>query len=262
MHVENRKSTQEHSDAATFPKACRLVSADFTRVFAVRQRASNEWFLVYARKNDRFRARLGLSVSRKVGNATIRNRWKRRIREAFRIVQWKIPTGMDYVVVPRGTTIPSASQAQASLMTLAGKIVLSIGAGARSKLNHSEIVQPPRDPDPLACATVHASDNIEPRTVPLCEKQDGDVVLPVDCQATKKGWAVLNSLLSEVLIRGVRLYQITLSPIIGRQCRFQPTCSHYFIGSVQKYGPVSGMMRGLHRICRCHPWNRGGSDPP
>lgn len=146
MHVENRKSTQEHSDAATFPKAGRLVSRRFYKGLRCQTASIQRVVSCLCKKNDRFRARLGLSVSRKVGNATIRNRWKRRIREAFRIVQWKIPTGMDYVVVPRGTTIPSASQAQASLMTLAGKIVLSIGAGARSKLNHSEIVQPHETP--------------------------------------------------------------------------------------------------------------------
>lgn len=65
-----------------------------------------------------------------------------------------------------------------------------------------------------------------------------------------------------VLILLVRAYQWTLSPIIGRQCRFHPTCSNYFIGAVQKYGAVRGSLRGVWRICRCHPWNPGGYDPP
>jgi putative membrane protein insertion efficiency factor len=67
---------------------------------------------------------------------------------------------------------------------------------------------------------------------------------------------------SRVLIGAVRVYQWTLSPIIGRQCRFQPTCSRYFIGAVEKYGAIRGTWRGLGRICRCHPWNPGGYDPP
>lgn len=67
---------------------------------------------------------------------------------------------------------------------------------------------------------------------------------------------------SAVLIAGVRMYQLTLSPIFGQQCRFQPTCSHYFIGAVQKYGAVRGAWRGVRRICRCHPWHPGGYDPP
>ena len=54
------------------------------------------------------------------------------------------------------------------------------------------------------------------------------------------------------LIGLVRIYQWTLSPIIGRQCRFQPTCSHYFIGAVEKYGAIRGSLKGIWRICRCN----------
>lgn len=65
-----------------------------------------------------------------------------------------------------------------------------------------------------------------------------------------------------LLIGTVRLYQIFLSPIFGRQCRFYPTCSAYFIGAVRKYGAVIGAYRGIRRILRCHPWHPGGYDPP
>jgi putative membrane protein insertion efficiency factor len=64
------------------------------------------------------------------------------------------------------------------------------------------------------------------------------------------------------LILLVKLYQLLLSPILGRHCRFQPSCSAYFIGAVQKYGLIRGGWRGICRICRCHPWNPGGYDPP
>jgi hypothetical protein len=67
---------------------------------------------------------------------------------------------------------------------------------------------------------------------------------------------------SDVLVGVVRLYQIFLSPIFGRACRYDPTCSHYFIGAVRKYGAVRGSLRGIWRICRCHPFHRGGYDPP
>lgn len=65
-----------------------------------------------------------------------------------------------------------------------------------------------------------------------------------------------------VLIALVRFYQWTLSPLIGRQCRFQPTCSNYFIGAVEKYGAIRGTLKGIWRICRCNPFCRGGEDPP
>lgn len=64
------------------------------------------------------------------------------------------------------------------------------------------------------------------------------------------------------LIGVVRLYQWALSPLLGRHCRFQPTCSAYFIESVRKYGAIRGAWRGMLRICRCHPWHPGGDDPP
>jgi putative membrane protein insertion efficiency factor len=65
-----------------------------------------------------------------------------------------------------------------------------------------------------------------------------------------------------LLIGLVRIYQLSLSPIIGRHCRFEPSCSVYFIESVRKYGAVRGGAYGIWRIMRCNPWNPGGYDPP
>lgn len=75
-------------------------------------------------------------------------------------------------------------------------------------------------------------------------------------------WASFVGLPSWLLIAAVRLYQLLLSPLIGRTCRFDPSCSAYFILSVQKYGALRGALRGLARICRCHPFHPGGYDPP
>jgi putative membrane protein insertion efficiency factor len=67
---------------------------------------------------------------------------------------------------------------------------------------------------------------------------------------------------SLVLIAMARVYQYTLSPLLGRNCRYHPTCSNYFIEAIKKYGAISGSVRGAARICRCHPWHKGGYDPP
>lgn len=75
-------------------------------------------------------------------------------------------------------------------------------------------------------------------------------------------WSHIKSLPARLLIALVRLYQITLSPFIGRSCRFQPTCSHYMIGAVEKYGVWRGFWRGIYRILRCNPFCKGGYDPP
>ena len=60
----------------------------------------------------------------------------------------------------------------------------------------------------------------------------------------------------------VRCYQLVLSPLLGRTCRFYPSCSQYYIAAVTKYGLLPGTWRGIRRISRCHPWNPGGYDPP
>jgi uncharacterized protein len=65
-----------------------------------------------------------------------------------------------------------------------------------------------------------------------------------------------------VLVALVKIYQWTLSPLLGQRCRFEPSCSAYFIGSVQKYGAIRGTFRGIARIARCHPFHPGGYDPP
>ncbi|MCG8585665.1 MAG: membrane protein insertion efficiency factor YidD [Pirellulales bacterium] len=74
------------------------------------------------------------------------------------------------------------------------------------------------------------------------------------------GWMV--AIPSVILIALVKVYQFALSPLLGNRCRFSPTCSQYFIEAVKKYGAVRGSVRGVLRICRCHPWHPGGHDPP
>lgn len=64
-----------------------------------------------------------------------------------------------------------------------------------------------------------------------------------------------------MLIAMVRVYQGALSPHLGGQCRFVPTCSHYFIEAVQTRGPLVGAALGVWRILRCHPFSKGGYDP-
>jgi hypothetical protein len=75
-------------------------------------------------------------------------------------------------------------------------------------------------------------------------------------------WRKLGNLPASLIIGAVRGYQMTLSPIIGRQCRFHPTCSNYMILAVRKHGVVIGVCKGIWRICRCHPFNAGGIDYP
>ncbi len=83
-----------------------------------------------------------------------------------------------------------------------------------------------------------------------------------DDQPQLFSWKTLWQTPSTLLILLVKLYQITLGPFLGGRCRFEPSCSRYFIQAVQKYGAIRGAMKGLFRICRCHPFHPGGYDPP
>ncbi|MCR9261653.1 MAG: membrane protein insertion efficiency factor YidD [Pseudomonadaceae bacterium] len=58
----------------------------------------------------------------------------------------------------------------------------------------------------------------------------------------------------------IRLYQITLSPWLGNQCRFHPTCSHYGIHAIETHGLVKGLWLTVKRIVKCQPFHPGGID--
>jgi hypothetical protein len=59
----------------------------------------------------------------------------------------------------------------------------------------------------------------------------------------------------------IRIYQHLISPLLGRSCRFTPSCSHYGVEAIQKYGPFKGGWLTLKRIGRCNPWGGQGHDP-
>jgi len=71
----------------------------------------------------------------------------------------------------------------------------------------------------------------------------------------------LSRVLAWPLILLVRAYQATLSPFLGGQCRYHPTCSHYSIQALKEYGAIRGTVLTVRRIARCHPFARGGYDP-
>lgn len=59
----------------------------------------------------------------------------------------------------------------------------------------------------------------------------------------------------------IRLYQWTISPLLGPHCRFHPSCSQYALEALERFGVLRGGWLAVKRIARCHPWHPGGYDP-
>ncbi len=115
-----------------FPKSRRLLKpSEFDRVFRRRRSQGDGMVLVYACENELPHARLGLVVSRKVGNAVIRNRWKRCLRDAFRLAQHELAPGVDLVVLPRAGAEPSMPRIRQSLCQLAARLARLLDLPAR-----------------------------------------------------------------------------------------------------------------------------------
>ncbi|MFM8746597.1 MAG: membrane protein insertion efficiency factor YidD [Aestuariivirga sp.] len=64
-----------------------------------------------------------------------------------------------------------------------------------------------------------------------------------------------------ILLATIRAYQLTLSALIGRRCRYLPTCSDYTAEAIRRHGAGRGVALGFARVCRCHPWGQSGFDP-
>jgi len=67
--------------------------------------------------------------------------------------------------------------------------------------------------------------------------------------------------MKQLLLALIRIYKYVISPILGRRCRFFPSCSEYAAEALEKHGALKGARLGIKRIFRCHPWNSGGFDP-
>ena len=74
--------------------------------------------------------------------------------------------------------------------------------------------------------------------------------------------STLGRAVAAILMALIRFYQIAISPLIGPNCRFTPTCSQYALEVIKKEGPLKGSYRAVRRILKCHPWHPGGHDPP
>ena len=72
---------------------------------------------------------------------------------------------------------------------------------------------------------------------------------------------MINKILILPLLIIIKIYQLIISPVIGSNCRFLPTCSEYAMQSLKSHGLIKGIFLTIKRISRCHPWGSHGYDP-
>ena len=71
----------------------------------------------------------------------------------------------------------------------------------------------------------------------------------------------MQKILSKMIIGLVRFYQLAISPYFPKSCRYHPTCSQYMIEAIKEWGFLKGILLGIKRILKCHPWGGHGFDP-
>lgn len=132
------------SGDAGLPRCVRLLRPqDFARVYEHRFSAAEGPIVVYAAPNGEpeGRVRLGMSVSRRVGSAVVRNRWKRRLREAFRTVRGGLPHATDLVVVVRGGIPPAGAEG----LRQVGAWLVGLTRRITTRRGYAAAVPSPRD---------------------------------------------------------------------------------------------------------------------
>ena len=72
----------------------------------------------------------------------------------------------------------------------------------------------------------------------------------------------VNRLIKRIIVLVIKLYQSSVRPFVGGQCRFVPSCSEYAIEAVQQFGTIKGLYMAVKRVLRCHPFGSKGFNPP
>ncbi|MEZ6047042.1 MAG: ribonuclease P protein component [Planctomycetaceae bacterium] len=122
-----------------FPTRLRLKeSASFQHVYDAKQAKGDQHLLIFAARNALGYTRLGVSVSRKLGNAVVRARFKRCLREAFRLEQSQLPHGLDLILIPRRGTEADVGAYRKSIPALVKQLTELIERNERRTTSRTE----------------------------------------------------------------------------------------------------------------------------
>lgn len=194
-------------------------------------------FLIIGRENSLERTRLGVTVTKKIGGAVVRNRLKRQVREFFRHNVGRWSPGLDLLFIARGE---AAGRTRAELradLARAGEKIAGLKKPAREAAT-----RPPAPPETVQ--TVVQDFGPGPDLPPIMEFYNHVRALP-----------------GRLALGLIRFYQRLISPLLPPACRFWPTCSSYAAQAITVHGLVKGGYLTARRLLKCHPFHPGGYDP-
>lgn len=226
----------------TFPKEARLLKR--RQFLALSDRSIRPdlkikagVFLVIGRENHLDRTRLGVTVTKKVGGAVVRNRLKRQVREFFRHNVGRWSPGLDLLFIARVEAAGlSRAELRADLVRAGEKLA------AWKKPERSTAAQPPTPPE----TTLTAAEDFGPGPPlpPMLELYHQVRAIP-----------------GRLALGLIRFYQRLISPMLPPACRFRPTCSRYAAQAITVHGLAKGGYLTARRLLKCHPFHPGGYDP-
>jgi putative membrane protein insertion efficiency factor/ribonuclease P protein component len=245
----SRTALERPEGRLTLPKSARLLKR--SQFLALSDRSIRPdlkiqagSFLLLGRNNDLRRSRLGVTVSKKVGSAVVRNRIKRQVREFFRHNADRWPSGLDYLFIARpGAAGLSRAELRADL-----------ARAGRNLLERSN-QRPPSESGPGPARSVK-----EPAMAVPWSNGPAQPAEEIYAFLIELGRLIQRGL-ARLALLFIFVYQRCISPLAPPCCRFRPTCSSYAAQAIRFHGFWQGSWLTFRRLLKCHPWHPGGYDP-
>lgn len=249
---------------ASFPKKSRLLKRPEFLVLADRSvrpdlKIQAGHFLIVGRLNDLERTRLGITVTKKIGKAVVRNGLKRQVREFFRLNVSRWPIGLDLLFIARSQAGRASRRAVAGDLAEAGRRIAN-WQPKNQKLASFPVNQAGHSAPPQSLTRGYSD---EADAVPVAPAKNTSeesafrrAVQPFIDLAEFIQWA-----LGRLALGLIFIYQRCISPMLPPSCRFRPTCSSYAASAIKIHGIWRGSRLAAIRLLKCHPLHPGGYDP-